>query len=170
MGGITSNSSTGALQLIISYLNELVFGTVDSFKRFMYSFEVMQSIDWTTMLLFFWLIFGLFVYTIGNILFIVIKKRKRDINEISPSSDCDKSQDYVNEHFQKTSLNSAVFADNFKNKLAIATGPDPDCVYWINRIIQWLYTQNDTNLEQIFNVWLTALNNKSKILSKDVSH
>ena len=162
-----SGSPTGALELIISDISDIAIGAINTFHKSMSSLIVMQGIDWTTMFLFFWILFGLIVYSVANILLIVQKKRQTLNQSKSGKSS---SSDSVSNDLQKRT----VVLDNSENrsKLNSANGPDKYCVDWVNKIIKWFYSQNDATIDSIVNIWINALNNqvnKNKKLSNEVS-
>ena len=157
---MSTDSPTGVVQQILSNVSDLVVVSIDSLRKLMTRLGVMQTIDWTTMLLIFWVVFALIVYSVGNILVVVINKRKQ-INDT-------KIDDHSN---SDTIVKTSVGLDH-KNKVLKsneAIGPDRDCVLWINNIIQWFFSQNDTILKSMFEIWLNSLNNQNRKLSKDVS-
>ncbi|CAG2163702.1 unnamed protein product [Oppiella nova] len=155
---MSTDSPTGVVQQILSNVSDLVVASIDSLHKLMTRLGVMQTIDWTTMLLIFWVVFALIVYSVGNILVVVINKRKQ-INDT-------KIDDHSN---SDTIVKTSVGLDH-KNKVLKsneAIGPDRDCVLWINNIIQWFFSQNDTILKSMFEIWLNSLNNQNRKLSKD---
>lgn len=151
MAQLTQHSVT---ELFLIWLRQL-HSKYHRFKvRFSFDYA-MKDIDWTTMLLLFWIIFGLFVYATANIISLVIDKRQQDISS--------------NERKKSLKSESEVKSDNINAVVPEATGPDVDCVQWINNIIRWLFTHHSIIKQHVISVWLSALNDKAKNYYKEVS-
>ena len=135
----------------------------------MSSLSVLHDLDWTTMFLLFWLMFGLLVYSVANILIIVKKKRQELIDESNSVDDIPLSKRSVSQTNEQKSV-SDVLAH--KSKVNVVNGADKCCVEWVNKIIKWFYSQNDVTIDSFLNIWINALNNQinknSKLLT-DVS-
>lgn len=125
------------------------------------------------MFLLFWVLFGLFVYSAANILLVVNKKRQQ-ITDESKNSVNDKSNcsDSAADNLDKSSVVSNVYSEKPVNRwwqLHLATGPDTNCVQWVNHTIQWIYSQDEQLIDSFLSVLLSALNERHKKLSIDVS-
>lgn len=134
--------------------------------------DVMQSFDWTTTMLILWALLGLIVYSVANIILIVNKKRQQTCEEAQSSSE-DKTHcsDSAGDKIDK-SVASQVLSEKPTTKwwtTQRSSGPDQQYNQWVDRVVEWLFTQDDSVTDSVLSVWINALNNKHRKLSNEVS-
>lgn len=167
----------------------------DAVRRLFYADSTMQTLDWTNIMLLFWVFFGLFVYAVGNILSAVFERRQvlsgrtRRGSALSKSCSDLRSDDGARSASPSSVVNGPLGGAGSEAKgdsgsfddfgppepaarkqpslVPIAAGPDADCVRWINDILVWLYSAGEQCLENVVDIWLVTLNQTlRKLLAK----
>lgn len=143
----------------------------DKLTDIVYTDESKETIDVINLLLLGWILLGLIVYIIGNIVAAYLRKRKSStpVPKHETADENLKTTEHVSsENEVKASTEDfQLVQETIKKSFEIPTceGDSEEIVEWINNVFSWIYTQRVAS--PIIDAWLSALNARTRLSSTE---
>ncbi|GFR03369.1 uncharacterized protein TNCT_191671 [Trichonephila clavata] len=143
----------------------------DKLTDIVYTDESKETIDVINLLLLGWILLGLVVYIIGNIVAAYLRKRKSStpVPKRETADENLRTTEHVSsENDVKASVEDfQVLQEGPKKSFEIPTceGDSEEIVEWINDVFSWIYTQRVAS--PIIDAWLSALNARTRLSSTE---
>ncbi|GFT90481.1 uncharacterized protein NPIL_464622 [Nephila pilipes] len=143
----------------------------DKLTDIVYTDESKETIDVINLLLLGWILLGLIVYIIGNIVAAYLRKRKSStpVPKHETADENLKTTEHVScENEVKASADDFLRVQETQKKsfeIPTCEGDDEGIVEWINNVFSWIYTQRVAS--PIIDAWLSALNARTRLSSTE---
>ncbi|GBM31021.1 hypothetical protein AVEN_108925-2 [Araneus ventricosus] len=143
----------------------------DKLTDFVYTDESKETIDVINLLLLGWILLGLIVYIVGNIVASYLRKRKSStpVPKQEPADENLKTKEHVSCESEVKSNLEDIFPDQDKPKksheIPTCEGDDQEVAEWINNVFSWIYKQRVVS--PVIDAWVSALNARTRLSSTE---
>lgn len=145
----------------------------DKLNDIVYSDDSKETVNVVNLLLLGWILLGLIVYIIGNVIASQLRKRKATFSsrETETFDEKPESSEHVKHETEVKSSAPEILKEPIKleKPLVIPTcsGDEEEIVEWINNVFSWIY--KNRVVSPIIDAWISALNARTRLLSTEVS-
>ncbi|GIY70925.1 uncharacterized protein CDAR_63902 [Caerostris darwini] len=140
----------------------------DKLTDIVYTDESKETIDVINLLLLGWILLGLIVYIIGNIVASYLRKRQSSSPIQEPADENLRTKENVSgESELKASVDDVFLQEKPKisHEIPVSDGDDQEIVDWINNVFSWIYKQRVVS--PVIDAWLSALNARTRLSSTE---
>lgn len=145
----------------------------DKLNDIVYSDDSKETVNVVNLLLLGWILLGLIVYIIGNVIAAQLRKRKATFSSQETEIFDEKHEpaEHVSHESDVKSSAPEILQEPIKleKPLVIPTciGDEEEIVEWINSVFSWIY--KNRVVSPIIAAWISALNARTRLLSTEVS-
>lgn len=149
---------------------ELFWAMADKLTDIVYTDDSKETINVINLLLLGWILLGLVVFIIGNVVATYLRKKKSLVcsKPETPTTAADENNDSAvpcaNDIIERTEV---VPLEQQQTIIPVCEGDDEEFCEWINNVTNWIYTNKVVS--PIIDSWLTALNARTRLSSTEVS-
>ncbi|CAL1270972.1 unnamed protein product [Larinioides sclopetarius] len=143
----------------------------DKLTDFVYTDESKETIDVINLLLLGWILLGLIVYIVGNIVASYLRKRQSTspVPKHEPADENLKTKEHVSCESEVKSTQGDILPDQEKPKkshqIPTCEGDDQEIAEWINNVFSWIYKQRVVS--PVIDAWISALNARTRLSSTE---
>ncbi|XP_055954160.1 uncharacterized protein LOC129990825 isoform X3 [Argiope bruennichi] len=143
----------------------------DKLTDFVYTDESKETIDVINLLLLGWILLGLIVYIVGNIVASYLRKRQSTIPvpKHETADEILKTKEHVSSESEvKSNLEDILRDQEIPKKsyeIPVCEGDDQEVAEWINNVFSWIYKQRV--ISPVIDAWISALNARTRLSSTE---